>query len=281
MIFGNLFSKKNTCFYIGKGVIQLVDACIPIKAVSNIEVKEVKDTSLIPALVLIVFGVIFYLPGGMWQAVGTGIVVVGITALILGVLWNFFRPHFLKIQTYSGKIYQIAGKDIGYVRKSMEVVREKLQKDQEDDIYYLNFTDMEVSRVETMDMVKLVMNNSRRAEVKTGNNTAAKWKSMFFIRERASGYVENIPQKTNSFIYTDDEWKTLEDFFNRRCNELGMATPQYKPCQSLKECAREKDAEKMHDTIKGMTKTTFQTVLGEDVDKSLQMLLLKVMKMKR
>ena len=158
MISGNLFNKKNTCFYIGKGVIQLVDACIPIKAVSNIDVKEVKDTSLIPALVLIVFGVIFYLPGGMWQAVGTIIVVVGITALILGVLWNFFRPHLLKIQTYSGRVYQIAGKDIGYVRKSMEVVREKLENSNEEEggIYYLNFTDMEVSRVETMDMVKLV-----------------------------------------------------------------------------------------------------------------------------
>ncbi|MGY3667148.1 MAG: hypothetical protein ACXAHE_25825 [Roseburia sp. 1XD42-69] len=283
MISGNLFNKKNTCFYIGKGVIQLVDACIPIKAVSNIDVKEVKDTSLIPALVLIVFGVIFYLPGGMWQAVGTIIVVVGITALILGVLWNFFRPHLLKIQTYSGRVYQIAGKDIGYVRKSMEVVREKLENSNEEEagIYYLNFTDMEVSRVETMDMVKLVMNNSRRAEIKPGENTAEKWKSMFFIRERPSVYVENITEKTISFFYTDDEWKMLEDFFERRCSELGMANPQYKSCFSLKECAAERDAAKMHETIKNMTKTTFQIVLGEDVDKSIQKLLLKVMKMKR
>ena len=264
MISGNLFNKKNTCFYIGKGVIQLVDACIPIKAVSNIDVKEVKDTSLIPALVLIVFGVIFYLPGGMWQAVGTIIVVVGITALILGVLWNFFRPHLLKIQTYSGRVYQIAGKDIGYVRKSMEVVREKLENSNEEEggIYYLNFTDMEVSRVETMDMVKLVMNNSRRAEIKPGENTAEKWKSMFFIRERPSVYVENITEKTISFFYTDDEWKMLEDFFERRCSELGMANPQYKSCFSLKECAAERDAAKMHETIKNMTKTTFQIVLG-------------------
>ena len=280
MIFSNFFGKKNTCFYIGKGSIQLVDACIPIKSVSNIEVKEGKDTSLIPALALIVIGVIFYLPGGIWQVMGTVIVVVGIVSLILGVMWNFFRPHFLKIQTHSGKVYEIAGKDIGYVRKSMEVVREKMENDQEGEIYYLNFTDMEVSRVDNMDMVRLVMNNGRMAELKEGEDLAKKWKSMFFVRVRPSEYMENIGQGDSFFLYTDDEWEILEDFFEKRCGELGMANEKYKPCQSLKECAKEKDAVKMHKTIKSMTKTTFQTVLGEDVDKSIQKLLLKVLKMR-
>ena len=280
MIFSNFFGKKKTCFYIGKGSIQFVDACIPVKSVSNIEVKEVKDTSLIPALVLIVIGVVFYLPGGIWQTAGTVIVIAGIAALLFGVLWNFFRPHFLKIQTHSGKVYEIAGKDIGYVRKSMEVVREKMEDGQEGEIYYLNFTDMEVSRVEKMDMVKLVMNNGRMAERKEGEDLAQKWKSMFFVRVRSSEYVENIGQGKSFFLYTDDEWKILEDFFEKRCSELGMANEKYKPCQSLKECAGEKDAVKMHKTIKNMTKITFQAVLGEDVDKSIQKLLLKVLKMR-
>ncbi|MCM1256298.1 MAG: hypothetical protein NC307_00395 [Roseburia sp.] len=279
MILKNIFKYKNTCFYIGKGVIQLADSCIPIKAISGIDVKEVKDTSLIPALVLIVLGVIFYLPGGMWQVMGTVIVVVGIAALIVGVLWNFYRPHYLKIQVHSKKVYQIAGKDIGFVRKSMEIVREKIEDDQEG-IYYLNFTDMEVSHAENMDMVKLVMNNGRMAELKEGEDFAKKWKSMFFVRTRPSEYVENMGQGSSFFLYTDDEWQILEDFFEKRCGELGMANEKYKPCQSLRDCSREKDAVKMHKTIKEMTKTTFQAVLGEDVDKSIQKLLLKVLKMR-
>lgn len=281
MAFGKSCKKRNTCLYLGKGVIQMVDACIPVHSISDIEVAETRDKTLIPALILIVAGVGLYLPGGKWQIAGTVAVVTGILGLLIGVILNFYKVHHLKVQVHAGKTFLFGCRDIMYIRKVMEMIRDKIEGEQDKTLYYLHFGELKAEPAEDIDMSRLVRDSWRTGDFAEWDiSTLEKCRDLLSsLLGHKNTTAQNMVWQEPVSIYSDEEWGILENFFARRCNELGMANELYKTCQRLKECAKERDALKMHETIKGMHRAEFQMVLG-DIDTAMKKLLLKVLKMK-
>lgn len=294
--------NKPGVFYIGEGFIQMADTCVPIHAVSAIDVVETKGRPMTAMLLLLGSGFCLWLAGwicsfftpsaGALIRLGSFLLTLGIILLIINVIVNLLRTHYLKIQVNSGGAYCFASRDIKSLRKIMEFLREEI-KGGAGRIVQVNISNSSITIAQAMDNGKLVQNTTRidgnNNYVYQAEKVIGRVKDAFKrneSREEAEGCgQEGVPSdngggrtKQEVPVLSGGEWERLEDFFRMRGRELEKDSEAYRQCEKLRQCAIAQDAGRMKKAMAGMPKDVFRAVLGTAVGEFIRKLLTKVLR---
>ena len=127
-LISGLNSNKEEEFYVGEGAIVMRNACIPLSAISELELSSPKF-SLMPQIAFIIIGfVLFWAKNSVFKIIGELLLFVGVIELLLMFVAIYFRQSSLHIFLNSGRCVTFSSKDEAFVRELMEILRKKLQE---------------------------------------------------------------------------------------------------------------------------------------------------------
>ena len=254
---------KDKDFIVGNGTIMTYDTCIPLHAVSVIKVRDkIKKPIANQIIILILGGIIQFVP--LLSFIGLILVLYGVLSLAIRLWENYMQKYALVIQVHAGGVYIFEHKDVGFLRKIADIIRQAL-----DDSASVTYIDMRRTSVKQnfkggSSFYSFGENNSF-GPVITGTDTTYN-----------EGSHDTIISGNTSITITVDEWDKLERYFKTRGEELGRDHQAYPACKELEKYARKRDAKGMCEFLKSVGKGVLTAVLAKATESGLAEVFRKV-----
>jgi len=269
--------NENAELYIGNGTIVMPDLCIPLNAISTIRIEKQRMKPLIAEIFIFIIGVFFIrIPIELFQILGTLGIVYGVVIGILTFISNQNRESYLKIRVHSGEIITLQQKDIEFLRRLADVIKEAI-----DDNAKISYVDMR-----TMKIKQNIKNMGTMGDVIGGKNsgntiseTSAGGNIVIGDGNETNDRSGNVitGNTVNTTGLSADDWAKLEKYFRTRCVELGKNHPAYKECLRMEQYARAKDAHGLKMHMQAVGKTILSAIISSATKYGMDRLLLTIL----
>lgn len=235
---------------VGNGTIITYNTCIPLNAVSAIQIRNrAKGSITKPIIMLIVGCVMAFIP--TLSLIGGIIAFCGLALLLIQLWENSMQKYGLVIQVHAGTTFTFEHKDLSFIRKIADIIREAL-----DDNAELTYIDMR--RTEVQQNFK-----GKNSFYSLGENNSF---GNVIIGDH-NHYKEGSHDTTNSnnttIVLTVDDWNKLERYFRIRSEELGRDHQAYTACKEMERYAKQKDAKGLRKFFTSVGKGVLTAVLAK------------------
>lgn len=273
----NAKKRKDECFYIGDGAIVMKDLCIPLDAISSIDVVETPKIAINAVIVFAILGIVLLIPdNGVIRILGVLMLLYAGTMGVIIYLAEKNKEHSLKIQVASGRIITFSSKDLNFLRELMEMIYKSIED--KGRITYVNM----IKNNFTQNIEKIEAERIYQQNINSGNVIGGNWdmggNNSTFVNNGESASFSNM-NNGNVSILTRNEWNELENFFARRGREIGRAGLNYDACVKLQEFSRNRDAKGMKAFMKEIGGTVVKAILGAAAEGTVTALLAKILRM--
>lgn len=251
-LISGLNSNKEEEFYVGEGAIVMRNACIPLSAISELELSSPKF-SLMPQIAFIIIGfVLFWAKNSVFKIIGELLLFVGVIELLLMFVAIYFRQSSLHIFLNSGRCVTFSSKDEAFVRELMEILRKKLQEPQG-----VIFVDMSKKVIQqNVDGIQIDKLINHGISIIGNGNTIPKNK---IYGDGANTNEERVVNKG----LTEEEWKLLSFYLQKRCRELSESSQEYKICRIILQDTKQREEVKVKEKLRKLAdKKAIGQVLG-------------------
>lgn len=249
-----MFQKQNKAdkFFIGKGVFVTKDTCIPVNAISMIDVYVPPVTTYLSAIMLGVLGLLAILiKSEILKTIGVMLIILAVLMAGLVYFANTHRTYALHIQVHSGFMVTIESNSIDYIRELKDQFLECIN-----DTSSVKFIDAS-RHIVKQDIGKIDMKYIYDQTI-TGNTIGKD-----LVVANGSSTVESVSiDGDNNVVQRSSEvknglsarqWEVLEKYF---IEQSKVNSQHQDECVALSKYARSKDT-------KGLK--TFMRALGSKV----------------
>ena len=269
----NEIRYKDENFIVGNGTIVTSNICIPLNAISIIKIEDKKKQSLRKAIITIIIGLLLCIIP-LINFIGGVVLLCGIVILIKVTLENSLQKYGLVIQVHSGMSYIFEHHDLNFIRKIADVIRKGL-----DDTSGVTYISMGNSKIEhnyngnpsflsfgdnnTFGSGNIFGSGNTVGDVVMGDNSS--------ITKKDSH--DTIDSNNSEKIFSTEEWKKMEKYFEIRAEELGETSEAYQTCKRMQQYANKKDAHGLRAFMRKIGKSMLMIVLEKSTEYGIRSLL--------
>ena len=269
--------NQNAKLYIGKGTIVMPDLCIPLNAISTIRIEKQRAKPLASEICIFIVGIFCTkIPIELFQTLGTLGIIYGVVIGILTFISNRNRESYLKIRVHSGEIITLQQKNIEFLRRLADVIKEAIDGNAK--ISYVDMRTMKIKQnIKNMGTMGDVIGSKNSGNTFSGTSTGGD----IIIgdgnekNDHSGNIITGNTVKTTGL--SADDWEKLEKYFRTRCVELGKNHPAYKECLRMEQYAREKDAHGLKMHMQAVGKTILSAIIASATKYGMDRLLLTIL----